>query len=117
MFYHPFRPLVLLLWVWLCAGIYAASAGAADLGDVQLSGNASGQYRYFADDGSRSGLSTSDISLAGELEFYYPVPDSRDSFTFTPFYRWDEHDDDRTHGDIRELKWHKVEQDWELTVG
>jgi len=33
------------------------------------------------------------------------------------FLRWDGHDDDRTRSDIRELNWHKVENDWELRVG
>ncbi len=103
--------------LYLCLACCTVPASALDPGEVQLSGDVSGQYRYFKDDGVRPGLSNSDISLASELEFYYPVADSRDSFTFTPFYRWDEHDDDRTHGDIRELNWQKVEQDWELTVG
>lgn len=101
----------------LCIGLCTIPAGALDAGDVQLSGDTSAQYRYFTDDGNRPGLADSDASLAAELEFYYPVSNSRDSFTFTPFYRWDEHDDDRTQGDIRELNWQKVEQNWELTVG
>lgn len=110
---HPLYRAALLLCVGCCTG----AACAADFGELQLKGDISGQYRYFSDDGERPGLSDNDISLAAEMELYYPVADSRDSFTFTPFYRWDEHDGDRTHGDIRELNWQKVEQNWELTVG
>jgi hypothetical protein len=112
----PGLPLRLLALLW-CGCLCPSLTLAQTLDALQVSGNTSAQYRYFVDDGQRSGLADTDISLAGELEFYYPVQDSRDSLTFTPFYRWDEHDDDRSHGDIRELKWHKVERDWELTVG
>jgi len=101
----------------LCVGSCTVPAIALAPGEVRLSGDAAVQYRYFDDDGERPGLSNNDISLAAELEFYYPVMDSRDSVTVTPFYRWDEHDDDRSHGDIRELNWQKVEQYWELTLG
>jgi hypothetical protein len=110
---HPFHCAAL----FLCVGCCTSPAWAMDFGELQMKGDISGQYRYFSDDGDRPGLSNDDISLAAEIEFYYPVADSRDSFTFSPFYRWDEHDDDRTHGDIRELNWQKVEQSWELTVG
>ncbi|MEE9447476.1 MAG: hypothetical protein V3V09_05925 [Arenicellales bacterium] len=38
-------------------------------------------------------------------------------FTFTPFARWDQRDDMRTHADIRELKAIKVLDQWELEAG
>lgn len=109
----PSRSLALLLWACVTSSLSIAQT----LDILQVSGNASAQYRYFVDDGQRPGLANTDISLAGELEFYYPVQDSRDSLIFIPFYRWDENDDERSQGDIRELNWHKVERDWELTVG
>ncbi len=105
------------LALFLCGCLVPLPSLARILEALQLSGNTSGQYRYFVDDGQRRGLAATDLSLAVEVELYYPLADSRDSVTFTPFYRWDEHDDDRSHGDIRELNWHKVERDWELTVG
>ena len=57
------------------------------------------------------------MALSFEPEFYYPIADSDSSFRFTAFYRHDDHDSERTHGDIRELKWHHVEDTWELTLG
>ena len=112
----PRRP-VLPALLWLCAGLATAPARALDYDAVQVSGDVSGEYRYFVDDGDRPGLADHSVSLAAELEFYYPLADSDDSLTFTPFYRWDQHDDDRTHADIRELNWQKVTRDWELTIG
>ena len=38
-------------------------------------------------------------------------------FTFEPFFRWDQRDDERNHMDIRELKAIKVLGDWELEAG
>jgi hypothetical protein len=38
-------------------------------------------------------------------------------FTFEPFLRWDQHEEERNHVDIRELKAIKVFNDWELEAG
>lgn len=43
--------------------------------------------------------------------------DRRDLFTFIPYARYDEHDERRTHADIRELSWIHVGSDWETRVG
>jgi hypothetical protein len=112
------RPAPHYLPVLLCAGLLTVGTSARGaLEEIELSGNISGEYRYFFDSGTRPGLASSNVSVSTEPEFYYRIPDSRDSVTFTPFYRLDEHDDDRSHGDIRELNWHKVARDWELTLG
>lgn len=111
------RPGTLLAACFLASATTTATTAANPLDDTQLSGYLSGEYRHFDESGSRPGLYRSNLSFATEPELYYPLPDSRDSLRFTAFYRWDEHDDERTHGDIRELEWHKVERDWELTLG
>lgn len=41
----------------------------------------------------------------------------RQSFAFVPFYRYSQHDNRRTHFDIRELTWLKAADTWELRVG
>lgn len=56
-------------------------------------------------------------SFTAELEYYHSWADDSQSFTFTPFYRYDETDDERTHGDIREMIWHQVADSYELKVG
>lgn len=106
-----------LLAAGMIGGALPAGTLADQLGDMQLSGNVSGEYRYFLETGPRPDLYRNNVSFSTEPELYFPFVDSRDSLRFTAFYRWDEHDDERTHADIRELKWHKVERDWELTMG
>ena len=52
-----------------------------------------------------------------EPEFYHEWDDGKQSLAFVPFYRLSQHDNKRTHFDIRELTWLKVSNDWELRVG
>ncbi|MFT6153651.1 MAG: hypothetical protein ACJA0E_001668 [Bermanella sp.] len=56
-------------------------------------------------------------SLSFESELYTQWDDDNQSLTFKPFYRFDEMDDERTHGDIRELIWHKLSDQYELKAG
>lgn len=57
------------------------------------------------------------VSGAIELEINHEWDDGRQSFTFSPFYRHSQHDNRRTHFDIRELTWLFSEEEWELRVG
>ena len=57
------------------------------------------------------------LSVAIEPEFYHEWDEGMQSLLFVPFYRLSQHDDKRTHFDIRELTWLKVADDWELRVG
>jgi len=57
------------------------------------------------------------ISGAVEPEIYREWDDGKQSFTFSPFFRYSQHDNKRTHFDIRELTWLLSEDDWELRVG
>ena len=57
------------------------------------------------------------LSAAFEGEFYHTWRDGRSSLTFTPYYRLDAHDEQRRHGDIRELSWVHAEDRYEWRVG
>lgn len=57
------------------------------------------------------------ISGAINPELYRSWDNGSQSFTFSPFYRYSQHDSRRTHFDIRELTWLKAAADWELRVG
>ena len=57
------------------------------------------------------------LSAMIEPEIYHEWDDGMQSFAFVPFYRISQHDNKRTHFDIRELTWLKVANDWELRVG
>ena len=57
------------------------------------------------------------LSAAIEPEFYHEWDEGMQSLLFVPFYRLSQHDNKRTHFDIRELTWLKVANAWELRVG
>lgn len=84
----------------------------------ELTGSLSAETRWFPQDplypAQESGVNT---SVAGELEYYTAWNNNYDSITFSPFFRLDNHDSERTHADIRELYWLTVKDDWELRVG
>jgi len=84
----------------------------------EASGKISGELRAFADEGQFPGQDyRTAVSAAIEPEFFWEWNDGVDSLTFTPYYRYDQRDDERSHGDIRELSWIHVGDDWELRTG
>ncbi len=102
---------------WLAAALACPLAAAWGEDAIQLSGYVGGEHRYFMQDSRGAANYRNNLSLAFEPEFYYPIQDSDSSLRFTAFYRYDDHDNERTHADIRELKWHSVHDTWELTLG
>ncbi len=57
------------------------------------------------------------LSFAIEPSFSYTWDDGRSLLAFTPFMRFDSNDDDRTHFDVRELKWVGAFDALEVRVG
>ena len=57
------------------------------------------------------------LSTAFEPEIYHEWDDGKQSIAFVPFYRLSQHDNQRTHFDIRELTWLKAANNWELRIG
>ena len=49
--------------------------------------------------------------------WYTEFNDNKDSLNAKLFYRYDSMDKERSHGDIRELYWLHVGDDWEFTLG
>lgn len=56
-------------------------------------------------------------SLILQPEFTLLADNGDDQFSFIPFLRVDSRDSRRTHGDIREAYWSRVNNDWELLAG
>lgn len=84
----------------------------------EVTGKLSSDVRMYAQDGQFNGQDyRSSVSLALQPEFFWAWNDGVDSLTLTPFYRQDQRDDERSHGDIRELSWVHVGDDWELRAG
>ena len=84
---------------------------------VDWRGYVSGQYRYFFEDPADPRQHNSYLSAAAEPEFSHSWQNGDQIFTTRLFYRVDQHDDQRTHGDIRELSWIGVFDTLEVTAG
>ena len=86
---------------------------------AEWSGNIALQERYF----THSPLTTNSqqhnsyLSISAEPEYYTDWDNQNQSLTFTLFARADQHDEERTHADIRELVWHRVFSNWEMKAG
>jgi len=85
--------------------------------DWELSGQISIEELGFFHNKLDSRQHNNYISGAIEPELYREWDKGKQSFTFVPFFRVSQHDNRRTHFDIRELNWLFSAQDWELRVG
>ena len=74
------------------------------------------QTRSFADSGVY-GQDQFEASVSIKLEYFRGWDNDAQSVTFTPFLRIDSADDERTHGDIRELFYSRINDNWDLHVG
>ncbi|MBQ0756814.1 MAG: hypothetical protein KBT66_12925 [Amphritea sp.] len=95
-------------------------SGTAQAEEVffEATGKLSGEFRGYFDEGKFAGQDyQTSTSFAIEPELFWELNGGSDTVTFTSFYRIDEHDEERTHGDVRELSWIHVADDWELRTG
>jgi len=90
---------------------------SAQANEFEARGNIEIQGRFFYEDPLFTSQHDSQLSLAAAPEFYWEWNDGKDSFEFVPSARVDQHDDERTHTDIRELSWVHVGDDWETRIG
>jgi hypothetical protein len=84
---------------------------------AEWSGHVSAEWRGFFHDPVAPPQHNDYLSIAFQPEFYHNWDNNRQSFTFVPFFRYSEHDTERTHADIRELTWVRAAEDWELKLG
>ncbi|TQV72941.1 hypothetical protein FLL45_15875 [Aliikangiella marina] len=85
--------------------------------EFEFRGNVELQGRLFTEDALFPLQNDEQFSLAFAPEFYWSWNNGDDAIEFVPSYRLDQHDDERTHGDIRELAWIHVGDDWETRIG
>jgi len=86
--------------------------------EFELSGKvAIEQRQFFSNKQFDEQFTHSQASILAEPELYWNWNGGSDSLTFKPFYRLDEHDDNRSHGDIRELSYIHASDDWEIRAG
>ena len=75
------------------------------------------EHRYFWDESKQARHSSHQTSARLQLEIFNDWNDGDDQFTFEPFIRVDDEDDERTHGDIRQFIWTHLGKNWEFSAG
>ena len=97
------------------AGLLVAGAGGAVEWD--LSGSVGAESRLFLQSGRFPTQADTTGSLAFKPEVYATWGEGSQSLLFVPFFRFDQNDDRRTHGDIRELGYIYAGDSFELRAG
>lgn len=95
--------------------ITAASITATQAGE--FSGYIGGEERFFFEDPLSPVQHNSYLSAVAEPEYFHNWDDGAQNLEVKLFYRVDQYDDQRTHGDIRELSWTGVFENWEVRAG
>ncbi|MEJ2130418.1 MAG: hypothetical protein P8Y95_02050, partial [Gammaproteobacteria bacterium] len=97
----------------------AHAASAAMAGEMDWSGYVSAEPRIFFQSPAFANQDDDHVSPSAVAapELRYEWRDGRNRLTLVPFYRFDAGDDERTHGDLREANWLRVEDSWALRVG
>ncbi len=91
------------------------------ISDIEAAGKWSGyvalEWRNFPNSPVDSRQHDDNISLVAQPEYYRAWKKGRESFTFVPFIRIDQYDDERSHTDIRELTWVRAKKTHEWRIG
>lgn len=87
------------------------------VGQTPWRGNIAAEYRYFSQDALDRNQKSAYSSFVAQPELHIEWDQNRQSLTVAPFYRWDQYDRQRTHGDIRELLWLYVGDGFEARLG
>lgn len=83
----------------------------------EWSGNISFETKHFSDNALSAYQFKEYGSVSFQPEWFHEWDGGKQNITFVPFTRWDQHDEERTHSDIRELSWLKVFKESELRIG
>ncbi len=89
--------------------------------DFELSGYAGFEWREHFEEGQFNDANNKQadrqLGLTAEPEMVWSLADGEHTIVFKPYVRIDSADEERSHGDIRELSWMTYGDDWELTAG
>ena len=111
------------VWLAAMAGAGVAQEASEDEGlaldpqAVEFYGSAEFEGTLFAEDPAFAGQNRDDFSFALEPTLLAEWMDGDVALTVTPFLRWDDADDRRSHFDLREAKVDWRIGDWEVTAG
>lgn len=97
--------------------ILFSSTASSTTSAAELSGNLSLQSRTFFNDPLNINQHDQYSSFAIEPELYQEWDSGQQMLNVAAFYRHDQYDEERTHGDIREFAWTGVYDNFEITAG
>jgi len=107
----------LLYTAMACATVFTTAAQA----EFEASGYVGFEWREHFQEGQfdNDDVTQADrqLSLTFEPEFAWDFADGQHIVVFKPYGRYDNEDEERTHGDIRELSWLTFGDDWEIKAG
>lgn len=83
----------------------------------EWSGYVSFDARLFPESPEFPDQKDQDFSVAFAPEYYADWADGDQEFVFSPFFRYDTADDQRTRADIRELYWRTEHERWVGKIG
>ena len=99
------------------AACIMVSVGSAVALDIDFEGNLELELRSFPNEARHAEMEDSFIAIAGEVELGLFSPSGRHAVIIKPFARYDSHDHERSHGDLREAKYRYVNGAFEATIG
>ena len=112
LFYNP------RLWsVWATAFSLSLSLGMAQETTDDFTLALQFDNRFFVNEGLYEGQERNFISIAANPEYTLEWDGGDQNFKVSLWGRWDQHDNNRTHFDIRELYYQRVKNNWEFTIG
>ena len=91
--------------------------GLAMAMDIDLKGNVELELRSFPKAGRHAEAEQDFAALAVEFEMGLLAPDGTHALIVTPFARYDQHDHERSHFDLREAKYRYVNNAFEASIG
>ena len=97
--------------------ILGLPTGPAQALDIDVEGNVEIELRYHPNDARHKDMEQDFASMAGEFELGLFSPGGRHALIMKPFARYDQHDHERSHVDLREAKYRYVNGLFEATVG
>lgn len=97
--------------------IFVSTFSIEPVYSAEFSGSVGGQTRNFFEDPLDSQQHNNYLSVVVEPEFFHEWDNASQNIEIKLFYREDQYDENRSHGDIREMSWTGVYEHWELRAG
>ena len=104
--------------LYIIATVLLTARGVTFAGEWDVTGFVSADAQVFWESARYSGQDDApNLSVAWQPEAYWQDSSGKHRVSLVGFARADAHDDERTHGDIRQAYWSYDASDWDINVG